>query len=188
MRLIILFPLVSPKFVAGGMADFTKWVQTLAVLEVVHSILGLVRSPIMTTVMQISSRLLLTWGVVDLFPDCAQSLAFSTMVLAWSVTEVIRYSYYALNIRNNGYVPKFLTWLRYNTFFVLYPLGAGSEMFLAFKSLKEAQQWYPMYATALRVILAIYIPGFYVMYTHMIKQRRRVMRNFNTKQQHAKRQ
>lgn len=135
----------------------------------------------MTTVMQISSRLLLTWGVVYLFPDSAQSLAFSTMVLAWSVTEVIRYSYYAVNIRNGGYVPKFLTWLRYNTFFILYPLGAGSEMFLAFKSLKEAQEFSPLYATILRVILAIYIPGFYVMYTHMIKQRRRIMRNINVK-------
>ncbi|KAE8670470.1 aquaporin TIP1-1 [Hibiscus syriacus] len=40
---------------------------------------------------------------------------------AWSLTEVIRYSYYALNIF--GGCPSWLTYLRYTTFIVLYPLG-----------------------------------------------------------------
>uniref|UniRef100_A0A060T2I4 Very-long-chain (3R)-3-hydroxyacyl-CoA dehydratase n=1 Tax=Blastobotrys adeninivorans TaxID=409370 RepID=A0A060T2I4_BLAAD len=176
-RLIILFPLVGSKFVAGGLADFTKYVQTLAVLEVVHSVLGLVKSPIVTTVIQISSRLLLVWGVVDLFPEVAQNVAFSTMVLAWSVTEVVRYSYYAYNLLRDKLVPKGLVWLRYNAFYVLYPLGAGSEAILAFLSLDRAQELSAYYALFLKVVLLIYPPGFYVMYTHMIKQRRRVFKN-----------
>ena len=48
------------------------------------------------------------------------------MLAAWSITEVIRYSYFVMNLR--GEVPGFMTWLRYNTFYVLYPLGIGSEM------------------------------------------------------------
>jgi very-long-chain (3R)-3-hydroxyacyl-CoA dehydratase len=174
-RLVILYPLVGPKFVSGGLADFTRWVQTLALLEVVHSLIGLVKSPIMTTVMQISSRLLLVWGVVYLFPQSATHMAFSSMVFAWSVTEVIRYSYYAFNLA--GGVPSVLTWLRYNTFFVLYPLGAGSEMLLTIISLDRAARFNQTYALVLKVILLIYIPGFYVMYTHMIKQRKRVFKN-----------
>lgn len=50
------------------------------------------------------------------------------MILAWSVTECIRYAFYALSLL--GFAPKPLHWLRYNTFYVLYPLGAGSEAFL----------------------------------------------------------
>ncbi|CAN6673660.1 very-long-chain (3R)-3-hydroxyacyl-CoA dehydratase Phs1p [Trichomonascus vanleenenianus] len=176
VRLLVLYPLVGPKFVAGGMAEFTRNVQTAALLEAVHSALGLVKSPIVTTVMQIASRLLLVWGVVDRFPEVAQSPIYSTMVFAWSVTEVIRYSYYALNLAR-GSVPKAIVWLRYNAFFVLYPLGAGSEVLLAYFALDDAQAFDPRYALFLKAVLLIYIPGFYVMYTHMIKQRRRVMKN-----------
>lgn len=50
------------------------------------------------------------------------------MILAWSVTECIRYAFYALSLL--GFAPKPLLWLRYNTFYILYPLGAGSEAFL----------------------------------------------------------
>jgi very-long-chain (3R)-3-hydroxyacyl-CoA dehydratase len=177
VRLLILYPLVGFKFVSGGVADFTRWVQTMALLEVVHSMLGLVKSPIVTTAMQIASRLLLVWGVVYMFPDCALSPAYTTMVFAWSVTEVVRYTYYAYNLARAKQVPNMLVWLRYNAFYILYPLGAGSEMFLTFLSLDDAQALSPLYALILKVILLIYIPGFYVMFTHMIKQRKRVFKN-----------
>jgi hypothetical protein len=50
------------------------------------------------------------------------------MILAWSITESIRYAFYACSLL--GFQPKPLLWLRYNTFYILYPLGAGSEAFL----------------------------------------------------------
>jgi len=40
-------------------------VQTAAVLEIVHSISGLVKSPIPTAVIQVYSRLFLVWGVTQ---------------------------------------------------------------------------------------------------------------------------
>jgi very-long-chain (3R)-3-hydroxyacyl-CoA dehydratase len=58
---------------------------------------------------------------------------FTTMLLAWSVTEVIRYPFYVLNLLGTEWYP--LNWLRYNTFLVLYPLGAGSEAFLSYSTL-----------------------------------------------------
>jgi very-long-chain (3R)-3-hydroxyacyl-CoA dehydratase len=182
-RLVLLWPLVSERFVVENLGDFTKWVQTLAILEVVHSFLGFVRSPILTTIMQISSRLLLVWGVVWMFPENARTIPYCTMVLAWSITEVIRYSYYAVNLSKDGLVPKWLVWLRYNTFYVLYPLGAGSEVIVTFLSLDDAAEYSPLYALVLKLILLIYIPGFYVMYTHMIKQRRRVFKNIGKRKE-----
>jgi very-long-chain (3R)-3-hydroxyacyl-CoA dehydratase len=49
---------------------------------------------------------------------------FTTMLLAWSLTEVIRYTYYATSLL--GIKIRALDWLRYTTFLPLYPLGAAS--------------------------------------------------------------
>ncbi|KAI8810737.1 tyrosine phosphatase-like protein [Cladochytrium replicatum] len=147
-------------------------VQTCAILEVLHSALGFVRSPIMTTLMQIFSRLLLVWGVLHIYDD--QSIrghpAYTTMVIAWTITEMVRYSYYGLNLV--GEVPSILLWCRYNFFWVLYPLGAGSEWILLMKARHGAYQLGGSILYWLYVIQGVvYFPGFYILYTHMIKQR-----------------
>lgn len=45
----------------------TALVQTFALLEVVHALLGWVRSPLQTTAMQVASRLFLVWGITERF-------------------------------------------------------------------------------------------------------------------------
>ncbi|MCJ1249000.1 hypothetical protein MMC30_006221 [Trapelia coarctata] len=173
-RVLLLVPLVDFENVHGGVGQFAKWTQTAAVLEIVHSALGIVRSPLLTTVMQVFSRLLLIWPIVHLHPaPTTPSPFYSSMLLAWSVTEVIRYSYFVFNLR--GSVPGFLTWLRYNTFYVLYPLGITSEVALVWKAsvsteVGELEKW------ILWGILGVYVPGSYVLYSHMMAQRRKVMR------------
>ena len=73
----------------------------------------MVRAPLMTTLMQVASRLLLVWGIVNNFPAyTVSSIAYSTMLIAWSVTEVIRYSFFAMNLWTEGDVPSALQWLR----------------------------------------------------------------------------
>lgn len=47
----------------------TAFVQSFAILEVVHVLLGWVRSPLPTTAMQVSSRLFLVWGITEQFPE-----------------------------------------------------------------------------------------------------------------------
>jgi Protein tyrosine phosphatase-like protein, PTPLA len=46
------------------------------------------------------------------------------MVLSWSLTGVIRYTFYAASLVGWEFAP--LLWARYSTF-ALYPIGAGSE-------------------------------------------------------------
>jgi hypothetical protein len=63
--------------------------------------------------MQVASRFLLVWGIAYNFPQTtAHSAAFSTMLLAWSFTEVVRYSYFVFTLSGMG-VPRLWTWLRY---------------------------------------------------------------------------
>jgi very-long-chain (3R)-3-hydroxyacyl-CoA dehydratase len=107
--------------------------------------------------MQVASRLLLVWGIVDNFPFLAKSAGYSSMLTAWSVTEVIRYSYFVLTL--SGYLPGFISWFRYNTFFVLYPLGISSECWLIYKAIEPAKQLRQEYAWVLQLILFIYVPG-----------------------------
>ena len=119
---------------------------------------GIVRAPLMTTLMQVASRLLLVWGVVYPFPAVALSSPFYTsMLVAWSVTEVIRYSFFAFSL--SGWQPRLLVWLRYNTFFVLYPLGISSECSLIYLAAEPAGKLDERYKWALYAILAIYVPG-----------------------------
>jgi very-long-chain (3R)-3-hydroxyacyl-CoA dehydratase len=48
--------------------DVVRWVQTSALLEVVHVALGFVRSGLGTTGSQVASRLVLVWGILLQFP------------------------------------------------------------------------------------------------------------------------
>lgn len=115
------------------------------------------RAPVFTTAMQVTSRILLVWFIVQPFPFLAKSAAYSSMLYAWSVTEVIRYSYFTLSL--SGLLPGFLSWLRYNTFYVLYPLGISSECWLIYKAIGPAKESRQEYAWLLQLILFVYIPG-----------------------------
>ncbi len=42
-----------------------KYVQTAAVLEILHALLGFVRSPISRTLPQVASRLAIVWFAMD---------------------------------------------------------------------------------------------------------------------------
>ncbi|EAW10476.1 protein tyrosine phosphatase-like domain-containing protein [Aspergillus clavatus NRRL 1] len=172
--------------------------QSLAFLEVLHSLLGIVRAPVVTTAMQVASRLLLVWGVMYLFHDRGDGqggivggdfhealpqgpgakvgdYAFMGCLSAWGITECIRYGFFALQVWGSG-VPSWWTWLRYNTFYVLYPLGISSECVMLLKALKPAAEWHHLYRWFLVANLVIYVPGSYILYTHMIAQRRKVLK------------
>lgn len=126
--------------------------------------------------MQVASRFLLVWGIAYNFPQTTQhNPAYATMLLAWSFTEVVRYSYFVFSLSGIG-VPKLWTWLRYNTFLVLYPLGVASECWLVYSAIPLASKIREEYGYALWAILAIYVPGFYVLFTHMLAQRRKLQR------------
>lgn len=54
------------------MGRWIKWTQTLAMLEILNSGLGWVRSPLGTTVSQVASRLWTVWGVVEASPEVCE--------------------------------------------------------------------------------------------------------------------
>lgn len=80
-----------------------------------HAATGLVKSNPMLTAIQVFSRVIVVSGVLLATPDnyAASCYGVPLALLAWSITEIIRYLYYFLNLV--GFVPHVLTWLRYIT-------------------------------------------------------------------------
>lgn len=126
--------------------------------------------------MQVLSRFVLVWAVVYPFPQLAASPFYSSMLLAWSLTEVIRYTYFAVSLSSAGGCPPAFTWLRYSTFTVLYPVGILSECAMIWLAAEgPAAALHELAPWVLRAVLVLYVPGSYIMYTHMMKQRRKVL-------------
>ncbi|KDQ55863.1 hypothetical protein JAAARDRAFT_159307 [Jaapia argillacea MUCL 33604] len=186
-----LLPLwARSKMTYGAVGVQTALVQSFAVLEVVHVLFGWVRSPIGTTAMQVASRVFLVWGIVERFANTRTNPIYTSMILSWSLTEVIRYTFYAYNLISDlskSSIPYWLTYLRYTTFYLLYPTGASSEAFLIYSTLPGSspvatttwEKWFGekwgVEDYVRGVLFLIWWPGLYVMYTYMIKQRRKVL-------------
>uniref|UniRef100_A0A1L8DY34 Very-long-chain (3R)-3-hydroxyacyl-CoA dehydratase n=1 Tax=Nyssomyia neivai TaxID=330878 RepID=A0A1L8DY34_9DIPT len=160
--------------------------QNAAVLEIVHAATGIVPSNVIITTFQVLSRVMVVCGVLMATPTAKVSPGLPLALLAWSVTEIIRYGYYALNLINN--VPKFVTWLRYTTFIALYPIGVTGELLCFYWaqdyakthgvwSIEMPNRWNVTfsYFYFLWFVMLLYIPLFPQMYLHMFAQRKKIL-------------
>ncbi|XP_004349858.1 ptplb-prov protein [Capsaspora owczarzaki ATCC 30864] len=160
--------------------------QTGAILEIIHAIVRFVKSPVAITFVQVYSRVFLVWGIAHSVPETQPHWAFTLMLTAWTVTEIIRYLYYFFNLF--GSVPYILTWCRYTFFYVLYPMGVSGEVIMIFQAMPvvernklfstELPNWYNFsfsYYYFLIVMAITYVPGFPPLYQYMIKQRRTII-------------
>lgn len=93
---------------------------------------------------------------------------------AWALVEVVRYSYYALQIVGIP-IPYAFTWLRYSIFLFDYPLGVSGELGTLYVSLDALAAIHPALFYATIVIMLSYLPGLPVMYGFMLKQRRKYL-------------
>ncbi|XP_076684841.1 3-hydroxyacyl-CoA dehydratase 1 isoform X2 [Andrena cerasifolii] len=163
--------------------------QHAAFLEVMHAAIGLVKSNPALTTFQVLSRVIVVTGVLLATPDnyAASSLGLPLALAAWSITEIIRYSYYFMNLID--YTPYLLTWLRYTLFIGLYPIGVTGELMCIYAAVNYAKShpeaWSYLLPNAwnftfsyyyiLIVIMLMYIPLFPQLYSHMFIQRRKIL-------------
>ncbi|KAK3322255.1 tyrosine phosphatase-like protein [Apodospora peruviana] len=175
-RVAVVLGYKGAPFVPLVVDNFARVTQTAAVMEIFHALTGIVPAPFFTTAMQVASRLILMWGISLPFPHLNSSAWYSSMLMAWATTEVIRYTYFALKQFGESAVPGWLHWLRYSAFLVLYPIGISSEVAMMLMALfgpaseQSTPHWYPL---ALMLILLSYVPGSVILYTHMLSQRRK---------------
>ncbi|MQM05289.1 hypothetical protein Taro_038102 [Colocasia esculenta] len=173
--------------VYGAVERPLQLAQTAAVLEILHGLVGLVRSPVSATLPQIGSRLYVTWGILWSFPEVRGHFLVASLVISWSITEIIRYSFFGVK-EALGFAPSWLLWLRYSTFLVLYPTGISSEVGIIYTAIPyiKASEKYCIrmpnkwnfsfdYFYAAIVALGIYVPGSPHMYQYMLGQRKKAL-------------
>ncbi|XVF20123.1 hypothetical protein REPUB_Repub11eG0171200 [Reevesia pubescens] len=180
----ILISFIATDSVNGAYAsagDLICLLQTCAFLEVVHGAMGIVPSGVLFPLMQWSGRTHFLLAIVRRIDEVQEFPAVFITFFAWSLTEVIRYSQYALNVF--GSCPSWLTYLRYTSFIVLYPMGlAPGEMWLMYQAhpfIKEKNLYGDFFASLpfsyynfLTVFLLIYPFLWLKLYLHLFKQRR----------------
>lgn len=160
--------------------------QNLAFLEIIHAFCGWVKSNPIITTFQVFSRIIVLMLVVAATPTAELSPGLPLAFFAWSITEIIRYSYYALNLVQ--LLPTILVYLRYTTFIVLYPIGVTGELLCFWWAQDYASKvtiWTLQmpnrfnltfsYYAFLWIIMLLYIPLFPRLYMHMFNQRRKVL-------------
>lgn len=163
-----------------------KIFQSLAILEVVHAAIGLVPSSVAMVLPQVTSRLVILWPVLCTVNSTHSSIGLPLLLIAWSVTEVIRYAYYFLSILKH--VPSTLTFLRYTLFIVLYPVGVTGELLCLYAALPTLAKTgiysismpnvlnftFDLHKTLI-IFALLYIPVFPMLYMHMFAQRKKVL-------------
>ncbi|KAI9160930.1 hypothetical protein LWI28_012859 [Acer negundo] len=108
--------------------------QASSFLEVVHGAIGIVPSGVLFPLMQWGGRTFVLLMIVRKIDEVQESPSVFICFVAWSLSEVIRYPYYALNCIGN--CSSWITLLRYTAFLVLYPIGlVPGEMWLMYGAL-----------------------------------------------------
>uniref|UniRef100_A0A0D9WHC6 Very-long-chain (3R)-3-hydroxyacyl-CoA dehydratase n=1 Tax=Leersia perrieri TaxID=77586 RepID=A0A0D9WHC6_9ORYZ len=177
-RLVPPFSVHSSFAVAG---DLVCLLQASAILETVHAAVGLVRTAPLLAFLQWGGRTHFVLAVVRQIPEVQSSPSVFITFMAWSISEVIRYSHYALTI--SKVCPLWLTYLRYTAFIPLYPIGVGpGEMWTMYQALPFVKErdlysgFFGMFSMSyhsfLVAVLAIYPFLWMKLYLHVFKQRK----------------
>ena len=93
------------------------------------------------------------------------------IILAWSITEVIRYSFYLAGLLKKE--SQLLLFCRYTFFIVLYPMGVTGELLIVYSYLLPFEIGINLPSLVLTTITLVYIIFFPKMYLHMWSQRRK---------------
>ncbi|VAH56867.1 unnamed protein product [Triticum turgidum subsp. durum] len=152
--------------------------QTAAVMEILHGLVGLVRSPVTATLPQIGSRLFLTWGILWSFPETQSHILVTSLVISWSITEIIRYSFFGLK-ETLGFAPSWLLWLsEVGLIYIALPYIKVSEKYLVKMPNKWNFSFDYFYTCA--IAIGVYVPGGPHMFTYMLAQRKKALSKAKT--------
>ncbi|NWI52449.1 HACD2 dehydratase, partial [Calyptomena viridis] len=151
-----------------------KFFQTGALLEeyllIAKYLPGIVPSSVVLTAFQVMSRVFLTWAVTHSVKEVQTEDSVLLFVVAWTITEIIRYSFYTFSLLNH--LPYLIKWARYTLFIVLYPMGVSGELLTIYAALPFVRQ--SGFLTSNFIYLNLF-SVFPQLYFHMLHQRRKVL-------------
>ncbi|CAD8057948.1 unnamed protein product [Paramecium primaurelia] len=155
---LIMLELINGTEKTGQIVWLVHVMQISQIYDLISNIIGLTSGSLISNVLQLGGRLV----VALLFMyDGVCFCCLINAVIAWSLAEIIRFSYYLF--KNNSL---FKT-LRYNAFMVLYPIGILGELRTVNQSLAIYDQ------IQIRGLQIILILGGFFMYAQMLSAKRK---------------
>lgn len=158
--------------------------QTFAFLEIVHPLVGMVKTGVMAPLMQVAGRNLLLFLVIVPNPEVQSDPMVLYLFLVWSSVEVFRYPFYICGVLE--YQSEVITWLRYTVWIPLYPLGFISEVIVLYLAVPYYQStdkfslflpneynvsfYFPYWLYAHMTSILLFAPS---LISHMWKQRQK---------------
>nr|XP_057916507.1 very-long-chain (3R)-3-hydroxyacyl-CoA dehydratase 1 isoform X2 [Doryrhamphus excisus] len=141
-----------------SIARTLKFFQTFALVEVGHCAIGIVRTSVIVTGVQVCSRIFMVWFITNSIRQIQNEESVLLFLVVWTLTEITRYSYYTFNLLNH--LPYFIKWARSG----MYSMRLPNKYNVSFD-----------YYYCLIIIMLSYIPLFPQLFFHMLRQRRRVL-------------
>ncbi|KAM9312692.1 very-long-chain (3R)-3-hydroxyacyl-CoA dehydratase 3 [Gastrophryne carolinensis] len=166
------------------MSDMMYFCQTLAFLEILNPLIGLVKSGVVPALMQVLGRNFVLFVILGQVDELQSNGVVFFIFYFWSAIEVIRYPFYMLACIDIHW--QLLTWTRYTIWIPLYPLGVLSEcvaMVLSMPIFSQTGRFAihlpsPLNVTIsfsvfISICLVTFCLGAAVNFRHLHKQRRR---------------
>ncbi|XP_043379502.1 very-long-chain (3R)-3-hydroxyacyl-CoA dehydratase 3 isoform X2 [Chelonia mydas] len=164
-------------------ADMMYFCQMLAFIEILNSLVGIVRSPFIPSFLQVLGRNFVLFIVLGNVEEMQSKAVVFFVFYCWSITELFRYPFYMLSCIDIEW--KLLTWIRYTIWIPLYPLGTLAEavcLIQAIPFFSETGKFsftlpYPMSITIkfsffLQIYLIMLFLGLFINLRHLYKQRK----------------
>jgi very-long-chain (3R)-3-hydroxyacyl-CoA dehydratase len=143
-------------------------VQALQAFDILFILAGWSKGSLLGSLAQVSGRLVVTYVYVEQETD---RLYFAIIIIMWSIADANRYLYYLFKT-------PITTFLRYNSFLVLYPIGAFGEVMVLNDYLKrhvETLTNEQIYLTrAMQVIIPI---GVLLIFSYLLQSRKKQAAN-----------
>ncbi|KJP86310.1 hypothetical protein AK88_04029 [Plasmodium fragile] len=167
--------------------------QSLAILEILFTLFGLINSVVCIVTTQVCSRLFVVYLIFNYLPENNKWI-FSCLI-TWAIIDIIRYLLYSLNVLNIHV--NLLASLRNKLPLILYPIGITSEVVCTISSLKNIRatpslRAYP-YAMPNNLnfqidiyyfcifVLILYIPGSIFLYASAMRKSKKETQGMDKK-------
>jgi hypothetical protein len=172
---------LSQVYAVPNLALALNIVQSAALMEIVHAAVGLVRSPLVVTAMQVGSRIAAIFAITN-SPQAQVQFGAGLMVISWALVEVPRYAFYVAALVTGDATKKTpypLFFLRYSLFAILYPTGITGEV-TVFLAASKDDAFLNLFGESLSLVMyymvmalpIIYVPGSPVMIMNMVGNRK----------------
>ncbi|XP_061414267.1 very-long-chain (3R)-3-hydroxyacyl-CoA dehydratase-like [Lethenteron reissneri] len=148
-----------------AIGEVMSYCQALSLLEVINSLLGLSKSALIPTILQVLSRNLLLFVVIWNQEELQNTVVVFAVFYLWSSIEIFRYPYYMLASLSMEW--ELLTWLRYSFWLPLCPLLLFAEVICVLQSLEHFEHSGEVFLN-LQEPLNISALFPYVLYTYLL--------------------